>query len=117
MKFTLLLPCLRYRRRLTYRFGIDIPVQTRVGPSLYIGHFFGIIVNGRSIFRANCTLSQGVTLGKKDDGFPVLGNHVYVAPGAKILGPVVLGDHAVVGANGEVLEDVPPLRRHRWRAW
>ena len=58
-----------------------------------------------------CSISQGVTigvLGGERDGVPRLGNDVYIGAGAKILGPVTIGDGAIVGANAVVLEDVPP---------
>jgi serine O-acetyltransferase len=97
--------------RCKYRFGIDIPFTTRVGEGLYIGHFGGIVVNERTVIGRNCNLSHEVTLGQsnrgKRKGYPVLGNNVYVAPGAKVIGSVTLGDNVAVGANCVVTSDVP----------
>ena len=57
-----------------------------------------------------CSISHGVTigvLGGHRPGVPRLGNDVYVGAGAKILGPVTIGDGAIIGANAVVLKDVP----------
>ena len=51
---------------------------------------------------------QNVTLGSnRKPGVPIVGGHVDIGPGAKILGPVTIGDHATIGANAVVLSDVP----------
>jgi serine O-acetyltransferase len=92
--------------------GIGIAPQTRVGPGLYIGHFGGVIISGDVVIGANCNLSQGVTLGVggrgASRGCPVLGDRVYVGPGAKVFGPISIGDDAAIGANAVVTGDVPP---------
>ena len=51
---------------------------------------------------------QQVTIGEMKGGYPKIGNSVYVGPGAKILGPVTIGDGARIGANALVIKDVPP---------
>lgn len=97
--------------RYTYKFGIDIPFTTRIGSGFYIGHFCGIIVNEDCIIGKNCNISQGVTLGKanrgRNKGCPVIGDNVYIGPGAKIFGAVRVGNHAAIGANSVVTHDVP----------
>lgn len=94
-----------------YKFGIDIPFTTRIGSGFYIGHFCGIFVNEDCVIGKNCNISQGVTLGKanrgRNKGSPVIGDNVYIGPGAKIVGAVRIGDHAAVGANCVVTHDVP----------
>lgn len=94
-----------------FRYGIDIPDTTSVDCGLYIGHYGGIIVNGGSVIGRNCNLSHGVTLGKSyrgpRAGCPVIGDNVFIGPGAKIIGHVVLGNNSAVGANCVVIEDVP----------
>jgi serine O-acetyltransferase len=86
--------------------GIVLPGQAEFGPGLYVGHFGEVIVSGDVVAGENCNLSQGVTLGFHR-GAPRLGDSVYVAPGAKVFGPVVIGDHVSIGANAVVNEDVP----------
>ncbi|QFT94759.1 Serine acetyltransferase [Roseovarius sp. THAF9] len=72
-------------------------------------HPNGIVVHPDTVIGPNCILFQQVTLGtnRGDNGAPLLGGHVDVGPGAKILGSVTIGDHAVIGANAVVLSDVP----------
>jgi serine O-acetyltransferase len=97
--------------RYAIRFGLDISRDTRIGSGLYIGHFGGIVVNASVVIGDNCNLSQGVTLGQINRGpkagCPVIGNNVYIGPGAKIIGNIRVGDHAAVGANAVVVDDVP----------
>lgn len=89
--------------------GISISPVCTIGPGLYIGHFGGIIVHPDCVIGRDCNLSQGVTLGlaRRGDnwGVPRLGDRVYVAPGAKVVGPVTLANGTVVGANAVVTKD------------
>jgi serine O-acetyltransferase len=98
--------------RYTIRYGIDISRDARIGSGLYIGHFGGIFVNSDVVIGDNCNISQGVTIGRQNrgdrTGCPVIGHHVYIAPGAKIIGRVQIGDHAAIGANAVVVSDVAP---------
>jgi serine O-acetyltransferase len=98
--------------RYSIRFGIDISRDVRIGSGFYIGHFGGIVVNEGVVIGDNCNLSQGVTLGQVNRGervgCPVIGNNVYIAPGAKIIGRVHVGDDTAIGANAVVLSDVAP---------
>jgi serine O-acetyltransferase len=87
--------------------GISLPSAAIFGPGLYIGHFGEIIVGARVAAGANCSLSQGVTLGEDAGGSPTLGEAVFVGPGAKVLGGIQIGDRVVVGANAVVMRDVP----------
>lgn len=97
--------------RLTYRLGISIPFNTSIGSGFYIGHFGGIVVNEKSVIGKNCNISQGVTLGQsnrgKNKGYPVVGNNVYIGPGAKIVGAVKIGNDVAIGANCVVTKDIP----------
>jgi serine O-acetyltransferase len=91
--------------------GIDLPCEATVGRRLRIEHFGGIIVSGDAVIGDDVVLRHGVTLGLKrthERGAPRIGNRVDIGAGAKILGPVTIGDDAVIGANAVVLRDVPP---------
>lgn len=71
-------------------------------------HPDGVVVHPDARIGPNCLLFQQVTIGTgPKPGLPQLGGHVDVGPGAKILGGVHIGDHAVIGANAVVLSDVP----------
>lgn len=90
--------------------GVELPCETRVGRRLRIDHFGSIIVSGDTEIGDDVVLRQGVTLGLRrtnQRGAPRIGNRVDIGAGAKILGPVNIGDGAVIGANAVVLQDVP----------
>ena len=92
------------------RYGLGISRDARIGSGFYIGHFGGIFVNTGVVIGDNCNLSQGVTLGQLNRGeragCPTIGNHVYIAPGAKVLGRIHIGDFVAIGANAVVVNDV-----------
>jgi len=98
-------------RHYAIRFGIDISPDARIGSGLYIGHFGGIVVHRDVIIGDNCNLSHRVTLGQSNRGeragCPVIGSSVYIAPGAVVIGRIHVGDHAAIGANAVVIDDVP----------
>lgn len=92
--------------------GVELQSGAQIGPGLYVGHWGGIVVSSKARIGARCNLSQGVTLGvaKGPDGrwgAPVLGERVYVGPGAKIFGPIRIGNDVAIGANAVVNRDVP----------
>jgi len=91
--------------------GIDISRRAEIGPGLYIGHFCGIFVHSDAVLGPDCSLSQDVTIGiageGRERGVPRIGAHVYIAPGARLFGPITVGDHARIGANAVVYKDVP----------
>lgn len=91
--------------------GIHLPVTAEIGPGLYIGHHGGIILNGNCRLGADCNLSQGVTIGRGGrglrSGVPVIGDRVYLGPGAMIFGKVRIGNDVAIGANAVVSIDLP----------
>jgi serine O-acetyltransferase len=97
-------------RHYTIRFGIDISPDAKIGSGLYIGHFGGIVVNREVVIGNNCNLSHRVTLGQVNRGdkvgCPVIGNNVFIAPGAVVIGRIQIGDFAAIGANAVVVGDV-----------
>jgi len=97
--------------RCKYKFGCLIPHTTSIGRGCYIGHIRDIVINERAVIGENCNISQGVTIGQANrgrrKGTPVIGHHVYIGPGAKIVGGIKVGDHVAIGANCVVIDDVP----------
>jgi serine O-acetyltransferase len=92
--------------------GIEIHPAARIGNEFFIDHGSGVVI-GETASIGNCvTLYQGVTLGgtgfQRGKRHPTLGNNVTVGSGAKLLGPIAVGDGAKIGANTVVVEDVPP---------
>ena len=86
----------------------DIPLNSHIGGGLVMIHTNGIVIHPRAPIGPNCLIFQQVTIGTaKGEGVPTLGAHVEVGAGARILGDVVIGDRAKIGANAVVLCDVP----------
>ena len=92
-------------------YGIQIPESTRIGEGFYIGHFGTIVVNAKAVIGKNVNISQGVTIGVanrgRHKGVPIIGDSVYIGPGAKIIGNIVVGNNVAIGANAVVVSDVP----------
>jgi serine O-acetyltransferase len=101
--------------------GIDIHPGAVIGESFTIDHGTGVVIGATSVIGNNVKIYQGVTLGAKSfpldpDGkpikgiprHPVIGNDVIIYSNATILGRILVGDGAVIGANIWITEDVPP---------
>jgi serine O-acetyltransferase len=91
--------------------GIEIPRTARVGPGLYIGHYGGITVSSVAVIGCDCNLSQGITIGVSGAGTkrgaPIIGDNVYIAPGARLFGKITVGDNVKIGANAVIHKDLP----------
>jgi serine O-acetyltransferase len=90
--------------------GIELPCEAKVGRNFVIDHFGGIIVSGYAKFGDNCRIRNGVVIGLRriDEKYaPIIGNNVDIGSGAKLLGPIHIGDNSIIGANAVVLCDVP----------
>ncbi|KAA8666952.1 serine O-acetyltransferase EpsC [Clostridium sp. MT-14] len=91
--------------------GIEIHPGAKIGKGLFIDHGMGVVIGETAEVGDNVTLYHGVTLGGtgKDTGkrHPTIGNNVFIGSGAKILGPIVVGDNVKIGANAVVLKDIP----------
>lgn len=97
--------------RLSLRYGISIPYNTKIRPGLYIGHYGGIVINSDVVIGRDCNINHGVTIGVKfggkNPGVPIIGNRVYLGPGCTLIGGIRVGDDVAVGANAVVIESVP----------
>jgi serine O-acetyltransferase len=87
--------------------GLDLD-NTVIGPGLFVSHGQGTILSAERI-GADLQVHQGVTVGwdYRGERRPVIGDRVFIGAGAKILGPVTVGDGARIGANAVVVCDVP----------
>jgi serine O-acetyltransferase len=89
--------------------GADIPLNCRIGGGLLIPHPNGIVIHPDAVIGVNCLIFQQVTVGSRTEmGLPVVGGHVDIGAGAKILGNVRIGGHAKIGANAVVTKSVSP---------
>lgn len=88
-------------------YGLDIGHGDHIGGGLYIAHPVGVTMFPEKIGE-NCSIIASVTIGLRgEQKFPRIGNNVFIGAGARVLGDVELGDHAVIGANAVVIKDVP----------
>jgi serine O-acetyltransferase len=90
--------------------GIELPCEVPVGKNFRIDHFGDIIISGYASFGDDCILRNGVTVGLKNvetKAAPRIGNRVNIGAGAKVLGPITVGDDVDIGANSVVICDVP----------
>ncbi len=92
--------------------GVEIHPAATIGRRFVIDHGTGIVIGATTEIGDDCLLYQGVTLGgtgvMQGKRHPTLGNNVMVGCGAKVLGPIKIGDNARVASNAVVLKEVPP---------
>jgi serine O-acetyltransferase len=89
---------------------VELPCEAQVGRGLIIEHPFDVVISGDAVLGDDVVLRNGVTIGLRHRAFrgsPVIGNRVDIGAGAKILGPITIGDDVSIGANAVVLTDVP----------
>lgn len=98
-------------RHYAIKYGIMIPYLTKIDKGFYIGHFSCIVVSAEVLIGRNVNISQGVTIGQtyrgSHVGTPIIGDEVYIGPGAKIIGKIKIGRNVSIGANAVVTKDVP----------
>ena len=91
--------------------GIEIHPGATIGRRVFIDHGMGVVIGETAEVGEDTTLYHGVTLGgttwNKGKRHPTLGRNVVVGAGAKILGPIKVGDGAKIGSNAVVVKDVP----------
>lgn len=91
--------------------GLSFPVGLTMGKGLFISHSGTIIVNGNCIIGESVNLAPDTVIGygiiNGVEGYPKIGNRVFIGPGAKIFGPITIGDDAMIGANAVVNIDIP----------
>lgn len=94
-------------------FGIEIGLRCEIGEGLYLPHTVGTVIGANKIGR-NVVIFQGVTLGAKEidigyqaDKRPLIGDHVVIGSGAKVLGGIKIGNNVIIGANAVVTKSLP----------
>lgn len=99
----------RLHRLICVLLGSD--VYCRIPKGLVLPHPYGVIIHSETVIGENTIVMQQVTMGGKSwsnpSGVPTLGDFCYVGAGAKILGPVKIGNQVTIGANAVVTKDVP----------
>ncbi|AUH69611.1 MULTISPECIES: serine O-acetyltransferase [Gordonia] len=91
--------------------GIEIHPGARLGRRMFIDHGMGVVIGETAEVGEDVVMFHGSTLGgvsmSKGKRHPTVGDRVLIGAGAKVLGPITLGDDAKIGANAVVVHDVP----------
>lgn len=101
-------------RVIKFIYPVDIEVACEIGTGLKMPHPLCIVIGGKVKIGNNCKITQGVSLGcslgkskLNDQTQPIIGNNVFIGAGAKTIGPVIIGDNVIVGANSVITKDIP----------
>jgi serine O-acetyltransferase len=93
---------------LTIPTGVEIPLGTKIGKGILLGHTAGVVLHAFAVVGDYCAIAPGVVLGGNGrGGAPAIGRNVYIGANAVIAGPVVVGDSATIGAGTVVTKDIP----------
>ena len=91
-------------------FNSSVPASCEIGKGTKFGYGgIAVVLHARTVIGKNCMIGQGVTIGGKSGWYevPVIGDNVHISAGARILGPVRIGNNVIIGANAVVVKDVP----------
>lgn len=98
-------------RRHQIKYGFQIYPETKIGEGFYLGHWGAVVINPNAQIGTNCNMAQGVTIGQqnrgKNQGFPKIGNDVWIGPNAVIVGGITIGNNVLIAPNAYVNFDVP----------
>lgn len=88
-------------RKISIKFGYSIPINV-FGAGLSLPHRGNIIINPKTKIGENCRIHVGVNIGAHKDKAPIIGNNVYIGPGAILFGNIEIADNITIGANATV---------------
>lgn len=93
------------------KYGYQIYPETQIGEGLYLGHWGALVINPKAKIGKNCNIAQGVTIGQqnrgKNEGYPEIGDEVWIGPNAVIVGGIKIGNNVLIAPNAYVNFDVP----------
>lgn len=99
-----------YEMRIYQAHNSFIPASCEIGNGTVFGYKgIGVVIHKRARIGENCLIAQQVTIGGRSGhhDVPIIGNNCEICTGAKVLGPIRLGDNVVIGANAVMLQDAP----------
>lgn len=91
-------------------FNSSVPASCKIGKGTKFGYGgIGVVIHARAEIGENCIIGQNTTIGGRSGLYevPKIGNKVEICAGARVLGPIKIGDNAIIGANAVVIKDVP----------
>jgi serine O-acetyltransferase len=103
--------CRMMYRKLSFKYGYQIPRATKIAGGMRISHYGPLLINSKTIIGNNCYFSHNITIGEtkrgKQQGSPTLGNKVWLGPGVVIVGKITIGNNVLIAPNSYVNTDVP----------
>lgn len=98
-----------FRALIFFLYNSDIFMQTKIGRGTRFAHgCIGVVIHAEAVIGEHVMIGPHVVIGGNfRHGVPTIGNHVWIAPGAKVLGLITIGNNVIIGANAVVLNDVP----------
>lgn len=93
-------------KKLSYKLGYTI-YKNNFGPGVCFCHYGTIVVNRDARIGKNCRIHVGTNIGGYNGAVPMIGDNVYIGPGAKIFGGITVGDNVSIGANAVVNKSFP----------
>jgi serine O-acetyltransferase len=98
-------------RHFQIKYGFQIYPETQIGEGIYLGHWGSLVINPKAKIGKNCNIAQGVTIGQqnrgKNEGFPEIGDEVWIGPNVVIVGGIKIGNNVLIAPNSYVNFDVP----------
>lgn len=98
-------------RRLSYKYGFQIPANTKIGEGFYIGHFGTIVINVDATIGKFCNIAHATTIGRASRGHlkgsPTIGDYVWIGTGSVIVGNIKIGSNVLIAPNSFVNFNVP----------
>ena len=91
-------------------FNSSLPASCTIGKGTVLAYGgIGIVIHARAVIGCNCLIGQNTTIGGKSGWYevPIIGDNVQISAGARILGPIRIGNNVIIGANAVVVKDVP----------
>lgn len=91
-------------------FNSSVPASCIIGKKTKFAYGgIGVVIHYRAEIGANCMIGQNITIGGRSGHYdvPKIGNNVEICAGSRVLGPIKVGDNAIIGANAVVIKDVP----------
>jgi serine O-acetyltransferase len=111
LRQVLRLLCAIWRKTIELMTCCEFPNTAEIGRGMFIAHPYCIVIHCDAKIGDDCNLGHGVTIGiggrGAARGVPRLGDRVFVGPGAKIFGPITIGNDVAIGANAVVTRDLP----------
>lgn len=99
--------CINHKFDLRLAFLCDISLKATIPKTTSFSHPLGIVIGDNVMIGENCIIRQNITIGGRNKDVPRVGNNVEIGTHAVLLGKIVIGDNARIGAKSLVLVDVP----------